>query len=197
MISMQPRISATRYAKVPLRDSVKSGALSGLVGAWAIFGMILAVGGQLGLSPGIFYHVVGLSMGVSEEWPAIYFGFLLHMITGAIIGIVYLVLSDNIKILRLTSTIKAFGTGVATGIGVWVVLFMPLHFFVVQPALENQLIITESGSQLYLAFEKLILVSDSVLYGALGIHIAFGGVLGFIARVATSAREPVDRESHE
>ena len=48
---------------------------------------------------------------------------------GAIIGIVYMI-SDRVRKLRIdSSTLKAFATGVATGIAVWAVLFVPLHFF--------------------------------------------------------------------
>jgi hypothetical protein len=75
--------------------SIKSGTVCGLVAAWAIFGMILAVGAQLGLPPGTFYQMVGVSLGINAEWPAIYAGFVLHMITGAIIGIVYMIVSDQ------------------------------------------------------------------------------------------------------
>jgi hypothetical protein len=76
-------------------DSIKSGTVCGLVAAWAIFGLVLAAGAQLGLPPGTFYQMVGVSLGQNAEWPAIYLGFILHMITGAIIGIVYMIISDK------------------------------------------------------------------------------------------------------
>jgi len=91
---MEPSQSSTK-SELTLLGSVRSGTVSGLVAAWAIFGMILAVGAQLGLPPGTFYHMVGVSLGIDEEWPAIYLGFVMHMITGAIIGIVYMIISDQ------------------------------------------------------------------------------------------------------
>lgn len=191
---MQPGMSGRNevsYKADSLPGSVKTGVLCGLVGAWAIFGMLLAVGGQLGLPPGTFYQMVGLSLGVDEEWPAIYLGFLLHMITGSIIGIVYMVVSDRVNILHITSTVKAVGTGVATGIAVWAILFIPLHFFVVQPTLQNLFLTSTEGSATYLSAETLTQMSVPILYGALGIHIAFGAVLGFMARIATSSRQLV------
>jgi hypothetical protein len=178
-----------------LSGSVKSGAVSGLVAAWAIFGMILAVGAQLGLPPGTFYQMVGVSLGISAEWPAIYTGFVLHMITGAIIGIVYMIISDRVRKLRTdSSTLKAFATGVATGIVVWAVLFVPLHFFLMQPTLQNMLLTSPSGSPGQLSAERLLQMSDSILFGALAIHFVFGGVLGFIARIATSSRNVIEKE---
>jgi hypothetical protein len=184
-------------SELTLLGSVKSGTVCGLVAAWAIFGMILAVGAQLGLPPGTFYQMVGMSLGINAEWPAIYVGFVLHMITGAIIGIVYMIVSDRISKLRTdSSTPKAFATGVATGIVVWAVLFVPLHFFLMQPTLQNMLLTSSgAGSPEQLTVERLLQMSDSILYGALAIHFAFGAILGFMARIATSSRTVIEKET--
>jgi hypothetical protein len=184
--------------ELTLLGSLKSSAVCGLVAAWAIFGMILAVGAQLGLPPGTFYQMVGMSLGINAEWPAIYTGFILHMITGAIIGIVYMIVSDQVRILRTdSSTLKAFATGVATGIVVWAVLFVPLHVFLIQPALQNMLLTSLVGSPEQLTAERLLQMSNSILYGALAIHFVFGAILGFMARIATSSRDVIDKEEEK
>jgi hypothetical protein len=150
--------------------SIKSGTVCGLVAAWAIFGLVLAAGAQLGLPPGTFYQMVGVSLGQNAEWPAIYLGFILHVITGAIIGIVYMIISDRVRLLRTdSSTFKAFGTGVSTGIVVWAVLFIPLHSFLIEPTLRNMILTSPVGSPIHLTAERLIQMSDSILYGALAI----------------------------
>lgn len=191
---MEPSQSSTK-SELTLLGSVRSGTVSGLVAAWAIFGMILAVGAQLGLPPGTFYQMVGVSLGIDEEWPAIYLGFVMHMITGAIIGIVYMIISDRVRKLRTdSSTLKAFATGVATGIAVWAVLFVPLHFFLMQPTLQNMLLTSPPGSPEQLTAERLLQMSDSILYGALAIHFVFGGVLGFMARISTSGRIVIENK---
>lgn len=192
---MEPSQSSTK-SELTLLGSVRSGTVSGLVAAWAIFGMILAVGAQLGLPPGTFYQMVGVSLGIDEEWPAIYLGFVIHMITGAIIGIVYMIISDRVRKLRTdSSTLKAFATGVATGIVVWAVLFVPLHFFLMQPTLQNMLLTSPPGSPEQLTAERLLQMSDSILYGALAIHFVFGGVLGFMARISTSGRIVIENKA--
>ncbi len=186
--TMKASQSSTK-SELPLLGSLKSGTVCGLVAAWAIFGMILAIGAQLGLPPGTFYQMVGMSLGINAEWPAIYAGFVLHMITGAIIGIVYMIISDRVRMLRTdSSTLKAFATGVATGIAVWAVLFVPLHFFLMQPTLQNMLSVSLAGSPEQLTAERLLQMSNSILYGALAIHFVFGAILGFMARIATSSR---------
>ena len=192
---MEPSQSSTK-SELTLLGSVRSGTVSGLVAAWAIFGMILAVGAQLGLPPGTFYQMVGVSLGIDEEWPAIYLGFVMHMITGAIIGIVYMIISDRVRKLRTdSSTLKAFATGVATGIAVWAVLFVPLHFFLMQPTLQNMLLTSPPGSPEQITAERLLQMSDSILYGALAIHFLFGGVLGFMARISTSGRIVIENKA--
>jgi hypothetical protein len=192
---MQPSQSTANWRPAIL-DSIKSGTVCGLVAAWAIFGLILAAGAQLGLPPGTFYQMVGVSLGINAEWPAIYAGFVLHMITGAIIGIVYMIVSDRVRQLRTdSSTFKAFVTGVTTGIVVWAVLFIPLHSFVIEPTLQNMLLTSPAGSPMHLSAERLIQMSDSILYGALAIHFVFGAVLGLIARIATSSRGPIEKEA--
>ncbi len=192
---MEPSQSSTK-SELTLLGSVRSGTVSGLVAAWAIFGMILAVGAQLGLPPGTFYQMVGVSLGIDEEWPAIYLGFVMHMITGAIIGIVYMIISDRVRKLRTdSSTLKAFATGVATGIVVWAVLFVPLHFFLMQPTLQKMLLTSPPGSPEQITAERLLQMSDSILYGALAIHFVFGGVLGFMARISTSGRIVIENKA--
>lgn len=191
---MQPSQNAANWRPTIL-DSIKSGTVCGLVAAWAIFGLILAAGAQLGLPPGTFYQMVGVSLGQNAEWPAIYLGFALHMITGTIIGIVYMIISDRVRQLRTdSSTFKAFGTGVSTGIVVWAVLFIPLHSFLIEPTLQNMLLTSPAGSPMHLTAERLIQLSGSILYGALAIHFVFGAVLGFIARIATSSRGLIEKE---
>ena len=181
--------------KPTLMDSIKSGTVCGLAAAWAVFGLILAAGAQLGLPPGTFYQMVGVSLGLNAEWPAIYLGFVLHMITGAIIGIVYMIISDRVRQLRTDSTSKTVGTGIATGIVVWAVLFIPLHSFIISPTLQNMLLTSPVGSTIHLLAERLIQMSGSILYGALAIHFVFGAVLGFIARIATSSRDTIEKEA--
>lgn len=178
------------YAKPSLAGSARLGATLGVGAAWAIFGLVLAAGAQLGLPPGTFYEMIGVSLGVNAEWPAIYLGFALHMMTGAIIGIVYMAISERIRQLRSFSTAKWFGSGVATGIVVWAVLFVPLHFFLMQPALQSMLASGDSAAQ---RAERLNEMSDSILYGALAMHFIFGSMLGFLARIVTSSREAVEK----
>jgi hypothetical protein len=160
-----------------------SGIIAGLTAAWAIFGFILAIDSELNLPPGTFYKMIGLAFGIDSSY-AVYIGFLLHMITGTIIGIVYSTLSKNIKKLYITSVYKGVGTGILTGVVVWVILFLPLNYGIMQPTLQNMISTLNPTSPEYLMAEQLLVLSNVIVFGSLAIHVVFGGVMGFCARLA-------------
>jgi hypothetical protein len=160
-----------------------SGIIAGLTAAWAIFGFILAIDSELNLPPGTFYKMIGLAFGIDSPY-AVYIGFLLHMITGTIIGIVYSTLSKNIKKLYITSVYKGVGTGILTGVVVWVILFLPLNYGIMQPTLQNMISTLNPTSPEYLMAEQLLVLSNVIVFGSLAIHVVFGGVMGFCARLA-------------
>jgi hypothetical protein len=160
-----------------------SGIIAGLVAAWAIFGMFLAIDSGLRLPPGTFYQMIGLSFGASSSY-AMYAGFFLYMITAVIIGIIYSSISDNVRKLYITSVPKGLVTGVIAGVIVWTVLFIPINALVVQPKLQN-IVNTESpNSADNLIASQLLKLSNTIIYGSLALHTVFGAVMGFCARLA-------------
>jgi uncharacterized membrane protein YagU involved in acid resistance len=160
-----------------------SGIIAGLTAAWAIFGFILAIDSELGLPPGTFYKMIGIAFGVFSSY-AVYVGFILHMITGVIIGIVYSTLSQNIKKFHITSIQKGLGTGILTGVVVWVILFLPLNYGIMQPTLHNMTNTLDATSPEYLMAVQLLALSNTIVFGSLVLHVVFGGVMGFCARLA-------------
>jgi hypothetical protein len=129
--------------------------------------------------------MIGIAFGVDSLY-AVYVGFLLHMITGTVIGIIYGTLSQNIKRLYITSVYKGVGTGVLTGVVVWAVLFLPLNYGLMQPTLHNMLNTLNPASSEYLMAKQLLDLSNVIVLGSLALHIVFGGVMGFCARLAVT-----------
>jgi hypothetical protein len=162
-----------------------SGIIAGLTATWAIFGFILAIDSELDLPPGTFYRMIGIAFGINSSY-AVYVGFLLHMITGLIIGVIYSTISQNIKKLHVTSVYKGVGTGVLTGVVVWVILFLPLNFGLMQPTLHNMVNTLNPESSEYLMAKQLLDLSNVIVLGSLALHIVFGGVMGFCARLAVT-----------
>lgn len=185
-------MQSTKVEPTKLRDSVKSGIAAGQAAGWAIFGLILAVDANLltptMAQPGTFYKMIGMAFG---QGPAtdIYVGFLLHMITATVIGIIYMIISNSTKKLHITSVYKGLATGVITGVVVWAVLFLPLNFGLMLPMLQNIIATGDPSSSVYQLADRLLQISGAILLGSLALHILFGGVLGFVGRLATSSEE--------
>jgi ABC-type phosphate transport system permease subunit len=106
------------------------------------------------------------------------------MITAVIIGIIYSAITKKIKILYINSVLKAVGTGILAGIIVWAVLFLPLNYLIMEPTLQKLLIESDPSSSQYAMAKNLIELSDTIFWGSLSLHILFGGVMGFCARLA-------------
>lgn len=190
-------MQSTRTERVPIKDSVKSGIVAGQTAAWAIFGVFLAIDSALLTPPGTFYKVIGMALG---QGPAtdVYVGFAMHMITATVIGIIYMTVSDRVRVLYISSVFKGLATGPMTGAVVWAVLFMPLHFGVIQPMLQamsqgaaptDEIAGQLAGISDAQLAARLVGLSGTVVAGALAMHILFGCVLGFLGRLGTSSRE--------
>ena len=159
------------------------GIIAGLTAAWAIFGLFLALGHEIGDDPGALFQMVGLAFGIDTSY-ALYIGFLLYMMTAVIIGIIYSAITKKIKVLYINSVLKAVGTGILGGIIVWAVLFLPLNYLIMEPTLQKLLIESDPSSSQYAMAKNLIELSDTIFWGSLSLHVLFGGVMGFCARLA-------------
>jgi len=162
-----------------------SGIIAGLTAAWAIFGLFLAIDSELGLQPGALYKMVGLALGIAPSY-AVYFGFTLYLITAIIIGIAYSTICKQVKILNITSLVKGVGTGILAGVIVWLVLFLPLNYGLMQPTLQKILNSADKNSEEYLMAKQFLELSSTIFFGSLALHIVFGGVMGFCARLAVA-----------
>jgi hypothetical protein len=162
-----------------------SGIIAGLTAAWAIFGLFLAVDSQLNVSPGTFYKTVGLVFGINSAY-AMYVGFLLFMVTAVIISMIYNYLSKRIRIFHISSMPKGIGTGILAGVIVWGVLFLPMHYYVIQPALSSMVdgLNFNAGNLDSSVANQLLELSDTIILGSLALHMLFGGVMGFCSRLA-------------
>jgi uncharacterized membrane protein YqgA involved in biofilm formation len=162
-----------------------SGIIAGLTAAWAIFGLFLALDQEMGLQPGALFQMVGIAFGIDSSY-AVYIGFLLYMITAVIIGIIYSGISKRVKVLYINSVVKGVGTGILAGIIVWVVLFLPVNYLIMQPTLQNMLAESNPSTEQYAMAKNLIELSSTIFWGSLSLHVVFGGVMGFCARLAVA-----------
>ena len=113
-----------------------------------------------------------------------YVGFLLFMATAVIISVIYNYVSKRIRILHISSMPKGIGTGILAGVIVWGVLFLPMHYYVIQPALSGMANESNPVNLDPSVANQLIQFSDMIVIGSLALHMLFGGVMGFCSRLA-------------
>jgi DNA-directed RNA polymerase subunit RPC12/RpoP len=132
------------------------GMLGGIIGA-------IIMGGIASMMPvnGVpFFVAAGMMMGVNGNL-ATTAGWMLHIITGAIVGAIFGAVVTRISKLRASSIGRGLGLGALAGIIAWIVLFVPLA-----SALASSMNMT------------LMSMGTIMVVGSFAAHIIFGLILG-------------------
>jgi hypothetical protein len=172
----------------PVREGVKYGAIAGLIATWSISTAIAASELELGLPISTFYAIIGISLGSNDFVASAYLGFGLHLVTGTILGAISGGLAVKVELRKNITSIfdpyKSILMGIATGILVWLVLFLPITAFIIQPSIGRIIEILSLRSE-----NTVLSVLDSNNLGqsfrgigisAIAFHIVWGAIFGFI-----------------
>jgi uncharacterized C2H2 Zn-finger protein len=108
-----------------------------------------------------FFVAAAMMMGTGSMAAAAGWG--LHLFTGIIVGAIFGTLVAGVSSLRPKTAARATGLGVAAGVAVWVVLFMPM-MIMLMPALTGMTLL---------------------IGGSFVAHVVFGLVLGGATSLAT------------
>ena len=158
------------------------GVGAGMVAGFAIFSTFFAIDQHLGLPNGTFYKTIGIPLGVSG-FDAIILGFFAHMGASALIGACYSMAASKWRAFQIVTAPKGMITGTLTGFIVFLIFFLPIHAFVMTPAISAEFSITDetrlSVEELD-ALYGLLLVSDLVIWHALFLHVLFGAIMGLM-----------------
>jgi hypothetical protein len=182
------RQNISEVLRRPGREGVKYGSIAGLIATWSISTAIAASELELGLPISTFYSIIGISLGSNDFVASAYLGFGLHLVTGTILGAISGGLAVKVELRKNITSIfdpyKSILMGIATGILVWLILFLPITAFIIQPSIGR---ITEILS---LRPESTVLsVFDSNNLGqsfrgigisAIAFHVVWGAIFGFI-----------------
>jgi hypothetical protein len=191
------KIQFTAYVKHDLVAMIKIGLLSGIVGGFALFSSFFWIDMDLGVAPGTFYKMVGVVVGL-HEMPAIIFGFFAHMITAAVIGMVFCVVSLSHKYLRIDGTSKGIVAGIITGIEVYALIFLPLSIYVMIPIAQDYtmglrgVVLSDETD----AITKLLQNPEKMLWGSLILHILYGGIMGLFSSIMLHEKYSPKSKNH-
>lgn len=167
--------------KIPLL--IAYGLTAGFISSIAISGLLLLVEKSVSLPVGTFYIMLSSAFIQSQDYYVIdniIFGFILHLITGSIIGLVmcipFIVLKD--KSLRyLQKYAVAYGLGF--GFALWSFFFIPITLWMILPILDasqDKTIIQEVPAQVDVMFstDKLAMLVDRIMIGAIAFNMLYG-----------------------
>lgn len=111
--------------------------IAGFVSVWAISGLLVLADYGSGTPAGTFFAVIGLSLGINDPALAQYVGFGLHLLTGTVASNIYGQASIFWRRIATNSYRRGMLTGLFVGIALWVILFVPLGTFGIQPKLDS------------------------------------------------------------
>jgi hypothetical protein len=174
-----------------LRMMVACGLAAGFLSSIAISGLLLLVEKSISLPVGTFYIILSSAFIHSQDYYSInniLFGFILHIITGSIIGLVmcipFIVLKDK-SLKSLQKYAVAYGLGF--GFALWLFFFIPITLWVILPILnasQDKTIIQEVPAQVDVMFttDKLAMLVDRIILGAVAFNMFYGLLVAIIIK---------------
>jgi hypothetical protein len=159
---------------------VKYGAFAGFIATWSISSVIAVTELLLGLNVGTFYSIMGISLGVNNITAATSTAFGLHLLVGTIIGVVLGVIGIRWKKVRMLNPYKSAFVGMGAGIVIWLILFLPVTTFLVQPAINSITTMLAVESQKITVSEDVNTSISNITLTAIAFHLVWGAIFGFI-----------------
>lgn len=153
---------------------------AGLLASIVISGLLFSIDLVSKTPSGTFFAVIGLSLGFHDPNISPYVGLLLHFATGTIAG--NLLGQGAI----FWNKLIPFGfkrgiiLGIITGISLWLVLFLPLTTFIIQPKID-MFNFSAPNQYAYVIGQHFQGLNMVVIIGSLFFHIIYGIILGLIS----------------
>lgn len=159
---------------------IKYGAIAGAIATWSISSVIAAAEAGLAFSMGSFYSILGISLGLNDIATAAYLAFGLHILTGTILGVIVGVIVIRLK--AILNPYKSTLVGMGSGVAIWLVLFLPVTAFLVQPSIQRITLLIGAGSNLSTSSSEISQFVGMVTIGAIAFHLIWGAIFGYIMR---------------
>jgi hypothetical protein len=182
------RQNISEVLRRPVREGVKYGSIAGLIATWSISTAIAASELELGLPISTFYSIIGISLGSNDFVASAYLGFGLHLVTGTILGAISGGLAVKVELRKNITSIfdpyKSILMGIATGILVWFILFLPITAFIIQPSIGRiiEILSLRPESTVLSVFDSNNLGQSfrGIGISAIAFHVVWGAIFGFI-----------------
>lgn len=160
-----------------LINGAKYGALAGAIATWSISSILALTEAGTGLPIGTFYSIIGIAMGSDNVVTASYIGFGLHILTGTLMGA--LVGSATVKLVTL-SQIKGVLVGMTAGIIIWLIVFLPISAFLVQPSIVQIVTLLALNTNFSISTSEVNQFAQTIAMSSILFHLVWGALFGFI-----------------
>ncbi len=185
------RYDNSQVFRRPIIEGAKYGAIAGLIATWSISTAIAASELELGLPISTFYAVMGISLGSTDIVTAAYLGFGLHLLTGTIVGAISGGIAVRVESQRnITNFFRSYKSilmGLATGILVWLVLFLPVTALIIQPSIGRieEILSLGQNNNNNISFSVFDIGNldqsfRGITISAIVFHVVWGAIFGFI-----------------
>jgi hypothetical protein len=157
------------------------GTIAGLIASWSISTAIAIAEVVLGLKISTFYSILGHSSGLTDNFvSAAYLGFGLHIVTGAILGAVVGYIITRLKESIMLKHYKGTLIGMAAGIVIWLVLFLPITALLIQPSINYIVTVLALDSHRPILSDDINHSIRNIALAAIAFHLIWGAIFGFI-----------------
>jgi hypothetical protein len=160
-----------------LINGAKYGAVAGAIATWSISSILALTEAGTGLPIGTFYSIIGIAMGSDNVVTASYIGFGLHILTGTLMGA--LVGSATVKLVTL-SQIKGVLVGMTAGIIIWLIVFLPISAFLVQPSIVQIVTLLALNTNFSISTSGVNQFTQTIAMSSILFHLVWGALFGFI-----------------
>jgi hypothetical protein len=178
--NVNKNVSYNRNELLITFKGVKYGAFAGFVATWSISSVIVIPELLLGLKIGAFYSIMGISLGITDITTATSIAFGLHLLIGTLIGAVFGAIGIRWKKIRMLNPYKSLLVGMGAGIILWLILFLPITLFLVQPAINSITTVMALGSQQAVFSEDVNQSIRNITLVAISFHLIWGAIFGII-----------------
>ena len=171
------------------------GLIAGFVSSIAISGLLLLVEKSISLPIGTFYLMLSSAFIESQNYlDNIILGFILHLITGSILGLImsipFIAFKDKL-VKSLQKYAVAYGLGF--GFALWVFLFIPITMWIILPILDDsqdKTVIQEVPAEADVMFstDKLAILLDRIIIGAVAFNMLYGLLVAIIIKTFSESR---------
>lgn len=158
-------------------QGAKYGAIAGAIATWSISSVLALIETSIGLPIGAFYSIIGITLGIDNVISASYLGFGLHILIGTILGALV-----GAAIVRLVShsLFRGILAGMSAGIMIWLIVFLPITAFLVQPSMVQIATLLALANNFPISVTQISEFVQTTALSAVLFHLVWGALFGFI-----------------